>query len=292
MTNIFDITNEDFITLVTILDQMQQKYNLEDDIHNHSRFLGEQSKTFLALDDKYQISNISQSFVEVYNQINQYANDVQVLEVLNTIKNSAEIEPETQLNVKNLLVRTWSLATHMFSPNNMKDLIIYNLKHNKLAKGGCLAGISTRLTQPYCVVVRSILERAKAHKASSSNMPLFSDDNYSNHNSSSLQQINNNRSREIKDDDFVKACELSRINYLEQQPQIREEDELQLALALSLSLGKQEEDAHREAERARTEARARVLKQQQQIREEDELQLALALSLSLAATQPRGTRPY
>ena len=237
MTNIFDITDEDFNSLLTILDQMQQRYNLEDDIHNHSKFLGNLSKTFLTLDDKYQISNISESFDEVYNQINQYANDVDVLEVLNTIKSFNGIEPETQLNLKELLVRTWSLKTHGFSPNNSKDMIIFNLKDNKLSGGGCLAGISARLIQPYCLAIRSILESAKEYKANSDNMPiLFSGFNDNNSSSSgSLQQINNNMSLEIENDNLVKACELSKISYLEQQQQIMKE-ELQLALAISSSL--------------------------------------------------------
>lgn len=168
MICILDITIEEINILLNHLELMSKSYILEDDIHMHSSFLGEKCKAFLALDNKYEMSgnNADIDFQNIYELIISFSqNDRIVIEILRFIKNfGATIEPETGLNIEDLLIRSWRLSDHCFASANMKELIIDNLLHNKATGGGCLAGIAARLTQPYCCGIGFILKTIKDQK--------------------------------------------------------------------------------------------------------------------------------
>lgn len=168
MICILDITIEEINILLNHLALMSKSYSLEDDIHMHSSFLGEKYKEFLALDNKYGLScnNTDINAQNIYELIINFAkNDPVIIEILQSIKNfGATIEPETGLNIEDLLIRSWQLSDHCFASANMKELIIDNLLHNKATEGGCLAGIAARLTQPYCCGIGFILETIKDQK--------------------------------------------------------------------------------------------------------------------------------
>ena len=153
------------LTIVTEkLEPIGKIYARDDSVHMHAKYLGEQCKFFLTIDSKYGFSKILDP-AEVIAQIQSMSkNDREVITILTTIKaNGSIIEPETGLNVMELLVRTWSLANHHLASDSFPLLVIENLQHNIKAGGGCLAGISARLTQPYCNFIRWVLEQ-KLHE--------------------------------------------------------------------------------------------------------------------------------
>lgn len=133
-------------------------------IHNHTGLLGARCKEiFQPLDEIYSLSNLNKTLVQVKDEIladTPAAQRANVERALNTIQaNNNKIEGETGLNVSELLIRTWALAEHWGAPDNSKGLIIHNLHHNAEAGGGCFAGISGRLVQPYTSMIKFILER-------------------------------------------------------------------------------------------------------------------------------------
>ena len=167
MLSIFDATEEDIELSKNTLNNMGAIYKLDDNVHNHSKYLGAECQKFLTLDNRYQISGPSKvNFENVCQQITDVSNNDQIIvQVLTTIKNFGNgVESETSLNIKDLLIRTWDLTDHYLVAANMKELVIDNLKHNILTGGGCLAGISARLTQPYCNCINWILLEVKKIK--------------------------------------------------------------------------------------------------------------------------------
>ncbi len=167
MLDISKVEDLDVTLAIKTLEEMRPIYESSEDIHKHTRFLGPRCRdVFFKLDTQYIISDLANKTIEnICAEILKFAgNDQTVLTVLNIIKTSSGIEPETGLDVKDLLIRTWSLACQYPEIKNIKELIIDNLKHNLATGGGCLAGISARLTQPYCELIRIILLNAQREK--------------------------------------------------------------------------------------------------------------------------------
>jgi len=153
----------DYDTTQQCVEDMSAIFRLDDDIHKHTKALGEACrKTLYPMMEKYKICN-AQSLDSVCTQILAYSGyDDDVKKVLNTVKaNQRNTEKETQLNVAKLLTETWSLALN-HKEVNAKQLVIDNLKHNYLAKGGCLAGISARLIQPFGYFILNSLDSMRA----------------------------------------------------------------------------------------------------------------------------------
>ena len=153
--------------------QMQQEYDKATDIHGSTGLLGRLcNEHFVFLDNKCSITqpiidsqNINFETVarEIEELTQQKHRDklANIQRVLESIRTSSGIEPETGLCIKNLLVSTWALIKHpLMYCSNVKDLVIDNLNHNIETGGGCLAGISARLTQPYSSFIKLILEEA------------------------------------------------------------------------------------------------------------------------------------
>lgn len=150
---------------------MAPEYAKDNNIHLNTGLLGSLCKThFILIDDKYNLSKKNSDgiiFEQVATEILSLATTdhptlvTNIQTVLDTIRTSGDsIEPETGLYVQDLLIRTWALIKHqlMMSYADAKEVIIDNLNHNIQAGGGCLAGISARLTHPYCCFVRHIFD--------------------------------------------------------------------------------------------------------------------------------------
>jgi len=151
----------DLKTVEDLFKQLEPIYQSESNVHAHAAQLGAACKQVSAIDEKYTLSqklDFNQARQEI---LDHCKNEGSVAYALNTIA-ASNIEPETGLNVKELLVKSWFLAKQsMFKGRNAENLIIDNLKHNTLAGGGCCAGISARLTQPYLFLVKLTLEENK-----------------------------------------------------------------------------------------------------------------------------------
>jgi hypothetical protein len=156
---------QDITEVDAALSNMSVLFSKADDIHKHSRPLGASCRTtFYPLDNKYSFSQ-KQPLESVIKKILEHAQWVQdpniaaIQTVLSSIQKAGadKEETETGLNVADLLIRTWSLAEQADSGVE-RGLIIDSLRHNKAAGGGCLAGISTRLIQPYTVLVKAHLQ--------------------------------------------------------------------------------------------------------------------------------------
>ena len=128
-------------------------FSKDDNIHKYTKSLGKYcTDVFLKIDDTVKLSTFNKSFDATKNEILQASESSQkatVAVVLNSISTSPQVETETKLNVQRLLVRTWSLANTPGAPDNAKGLIVDNLFANYRDGGGCYAGISARLIQPY-----------------------------------------------------------------------------------------------------------------------------------------------
>lgn len=153
----------DIKKLTQILKTFGEIYAKADDVHKHSKFLGETCRTIIRpLDIKYNLSNIEKNLLLVIDEIKSCTPSDKlpaVTKVLETVlKSGGNIEPETGFNVQELLIRTWFLANSMAAPDNSRELVIDNLFHNIAANGGCLAGISARLIQPYSNFVKWTLD--------------------------------------------------------------------------------------------------------------------------------------
>ncbi len=140
------------------------------DIHTHTGELGVLCKPFLAMDERYGLSfrdDIQSAFNRVRSEIEQRlahespADQATVRGVLGSIaaRGPSVLEPETQLNSMSLLVKSWGLADKL-GQDNLRQLIVDNLKHNIQAQGGCDAGIAARLVQPYTVLCMMHLKQA------------------------------------------------------------------------------------------------------------------------------------
>ncbi|MFO1257119.1 MAG: hypothetical protein U1E78_01660 [Gammaproteobacteria bacterium] len=147
-------------TIRTINENLQGVFALNANIHTYSRQIGTQCRQVLQLDQQHQLSSNTGDFEAVTREIlNHSGNNPRVITVLNSIRaNRAATEPETGLNIADLLIRTWDL-TRKAGYHNARDVVIDNLNHNIVAGGGCLAGIAARLAQPYLALAANTLEQ-------------------------------------------------------------------------------------------------------------------------------------
>lgn len=149
----------DISLISTNLEEMAKFYALNANVHTYTRQIGNYyTECFYPLDVKYQFSSPGH-FKETYNEILRYCgHDPAVKSALDTLAAShGKIEPETGLNGQDLLVRTWQLGKKQTSYANALDVVIDNLRQNKLTGGGCLAGIVGRLVLPYALFVDNAL---------------------------------------------------------------------------------------------------------------------------------------
>jgi hypothetical protein len=175
MLDINTIEDTDVNIVVTAMDDLVKNNSgllSNGNVHGYTRALGVVCREVcLRLDDKYKISDpANKDFENTCQQIlalagamgeSQAIVDI-ITRVLNTIRSSNNtIEPETGLNVRDLLVRAWSVANNLLVAPEEKNVIIINITDNILTNGGCLAGISGRLAHIYCSNIRTILEKGK-----------------------------------------------------------------------------------------------------------------------------------
>jgi hypothetical protein len=241
MLKILEITEQDIQTVKDRLREMQDSYQLEANVHDHAGKLGLACKTFLELDNKYDIFSSCGAVIakNIYDEIKIFAdNDANVVEALNAIQQAGDsLEKETGLNAQDLLIRAWVLADHCFAGDGVKAVIIENLKHNKATGGGCLAGITARLTQPYCSNIRSIVDGAMQNKSGMSStdklvnsndafeeelqiamaLSLSSSNNSSEKKRKFIDVDNNDNNNNDNDADFQKALILSRQSQQEEK---------------------------------------------------------------------------
>jgi hypothetical protein len=155
---------DDFEKVRAEVEVIQKAFIQDPQVHNHTKKIGATCKTiFYPIDDKYGFSKVKKLDIKVVIQtiLKQATEDPglpEITRVLNTIQDAgADIEPETGLNVAELLVRTWSLAEQDDPLNGFTDIIINCLHDNIPMGGGCLAGISGRLIQPYGTLIQAAL---------------------------------------------------------------------------------------------------------------------------------------
>jgi hypothetical protein len=130
-------------------------------VHLHTRKLGKACKDiFFKLDNQFQLSKNSLTLAQVEAEILKFSNNHPVVKrVLASIKlPRAKLDGETGLNIPDLLIKTWHLASDAYGYDGARDLVIDNLKHNVATGGGCLPGIAARLVHPYSVLIFNKLQ--------------------------------------------------------------------------------------------------------------------------------------
>lgn len=129
------------------------------DIHTHTRAIGQHFNTcFFPIDKKHQLSQVENFETVAAEILREAENDPRVARVLNSVRaNGARLDGETQINIMDLLVRTWNLAKNPLNYANAREVVLDALKHNIDTGGGCLPGISARLVAPYANFVNYLL---------------------------------------------------------------------------------------------------------------------------------------
>jgi hypothetical protein len=160
----------------TILDKLGPVFGAADNVHAHTRTIGQLAKELLTIDNAYQFSSIAGvQFETVAAEIlARSGKDPHVAVVLNNIRaNGTKLDHETGLNIQEQLIRTWTLAKTV-NYAEPREMVIDNLQHNIETGGGCLPGISARLVQPYALFVMAAFEE---HVCIAFNGTNFRDDN-------------------------------------------------------------------------------------------------------------------
>lgn len=141
-----------------VMNSLKSHFEAAENIHWHTKNIGRLCREiFLAADDELSFSEpYAMPIVETASEIMIYCGgDDDVSRVLQTIiQNQQTIDPETGLNPAVILIRAWALTRNPFIEYpGLQDVIVYNLKHNILAGGGCVAGICARLVHPFSAAV-------------------------------------------------------------------------------------------------------------------------------------------
>lgn len=150
-------------SVCTALTKLAPHYATQEDIHKHTKIIGETIAPVLAADRQLNITNGAQSVATLKPTILSYATSpvqgAHIEKVLASItSNGATIERETGLNATDLLSRCCGLAQ---SPNLVpeeKGRVAYNLASNIQDGGGCIAGICGRLGQLYLSLLQTELQ--------------------------------------------------------------------------------------------------------------------------------------
>ncbi len=170
---------QDIEALKARIDTLSGLFAQEVDIHTHTRQIGPHYQYFNATDQRYNLSSNTQKLEEVIKQIlarcpAKYKQNITT--VLNTIRATTRPDNETQANLQELLIRTWSLVNMPNNYSNSFDIFIQNLDHNIATGGGCVPGIAARLIQPYTHFVLKMLthayEQSRTLTASVPNVPI------------------------------------------------------------------------------------------------------------------------
>lgn len=170
---------QDIEALKAHIDTLSGLFAQEVDIHTHTRQIGPHYQYFNATDQRYNLSSNTQKLEEVIRQIlarcpAKYKQNITT--VLNTIRATTRPDNETQANLQELLIRTWSLVNMPNNYSNSFDIFIQNLDHNIATGGGCVPGIAARLIQPYTHFVLKMLthayEQSRTLTASVPNVPI------------------------------------------------------------------------------------------------------------------------
>lgn len=130
------------------------------DAHTHTRTLVKEGvPQVINFDNQFQLSKSDLTVERVRKEVlalgfSEYANNIQT--TLNAINEKSPIETgETNVDVVNLLSRTWSLANQL---DVYQEKIAYILNANVQDKGGCLAGLVARLYPVYTEMVKMCVE--------------------------------------------------------------------------------------------------------------------------------------
>lgn len=138
-------------------------FGQEVDIHTYTRYIGDAYPLFNTADLNHTLSSNTQKLEDVIKEILDKCPAAQkgnVTTVLNTIRATTRPDPETKVNLKELLIRTWSLVNMPMNHTNAFEEFIKNLNHNIETGGGCVPGIAARLVQPYTHCVLRMLQVA------------------------------------------------------------------------------------------------------------------------------------
>lgn len=150
------------------LREMDPVFASDANVHDIAARVGTWAQGFIAADNDHLvgINGSGIDFATVKEEILSMCNSVpdykrlyreNVIKVLNTIEaHGAGNSPETNLPLQAMLIRAWSLRD---TYTNGAVLILQNLDANIAHHGGCVPGISVRLTQPYAALVSARLEQ-------------------------------------------------------------------------------------------------------------------------------------
>jgi len=142
-----------------VIGRLQEIFGQPNDIHRYTRELGQICRdNFLAIDEKNNFTKpgeLLEKFKALRAELFECnvpaakVNGVRL--ILESIEKQGEahIEPETGINMMSLFVKTWDLAKNSEYQEQYQQNVINVLAHNKIAGGGCDAGIAARLIQPY-----------------------------------------------------------------------------------------------------------------------------------------------
>lgn len=162
------ITYEQLCNLGMQRGVMDDSFKGDPDVHAIAEATAAWAKIYIDADDEYLggINSCKEPFAEVKWQIlaacNEYKHYQELyLANVTTVLNSIEAygegnSPETNLPLQSMLTRTWSLKDEY---EDSVILVLQNLHANKEDQGGCIPGISVRLTQVYTSFVYASLCR-------------------------------------------------------------------------------------------------------------------------------------
>ena len=138
--------------------RLQEIFSQTANIHQYAEELGQICRdNFLAIDQEnnfIKADELLAAFKAARSELFDLTKVSQVQAVrlvLQSIeeKGEAYIEPETGINMMSLFVKIWNLAKNSNYQKQYQQDVINVLAHNKAAGGGCEAGITARLIQPY-----------------------------------------------------------------------------------------------------------------------------------------------
>jgi len=197
----------------------------DDNIHAHTRKLGQYCAKFYYADIANKFSSQDQKLETIIKEILDLCEKSQVANVttvLRTIQNTTQNDPETGANVQELFIRTWSLARNPNASVNAIGIFIDSLDQNIVAQGGCAAGIAARLIQPYTSFVLERLENKQLHAKQDDDL------------AKALALSAKNTGRQS----VLHQYDKSKNNFSADKNQNLEDVELELALALSMQSNK------------------------------------------------------
>jgi hypothetical protein len=246
---------QDMEILKTRIETLSGLFAQEVDIHTHTRQIGPHYQHFNVIDQKYNLSSRTQPLEVVIKEILARCPEAckkNITTVLNTIRATTRADNETQANLQELLIRTWSLVNTPNNYSNAFDILIQNLDHNIATGGGCVPGIAARLIQPYTHFVLNMLSntynQSRTVTASGPNVSISKKGTAQNSSSNNvdselaealrLSQLEIKQKGDTVDPELEQALQLSSLEakfaQAEKAKKINVDPELEKALRLSL----------------------------------------------------------